>query len=242
MKEYILENKKTIIIILGSVVFLIILNIILNSLNNDNKVLLSSYVSKLDIDDINIHDTTCDLENVLKYNNVPYFNLNNQLFNNLNEEILSTFLLRACYQEGFIDYEASLNDNILSVSLNISYETIDDLAYVEYQTYNINVDNNTRINNSTILQRYELSISSVTNKVMNKLSEYYQYEKKNGYVDDLTFNEYLGLINYEAITIDNMILYVDSKNDLYILKDYTLSPGMSIDEKFPDLSIRFKLT
>ena len=47
------------------------------------------------------------------------------------------FLLRTCYQDGVMDYEASLNDNILSVLVNISYETDDDLAYLEYKTYNI---------------------------------------------------------------------------------------------------------
>lgn len=242
MKEYILENKKTIIIVSGFILFLIILNMILNSLGTDNKVLLTSYVSKLDRDDIKITDNACDIENALKYNNVPYFEYNSQIFNDMNEEIIETFLLRACYQEGFIDYEASLNKNILSVALNISHETIDDLAYVEYKSYNINIDTNSKISNSTLLQKYNLNLSAVNNKVMSMLTKYYNYEKEKKHIENLSFNEYLEILEYENITIDNMILFVDDNNDLYILKDYTLSPGMSIDEEFPDLTIRFKLT
>ena len=38
-----------------------------------------------------------------------------------------------------------------------------------------------------------------------------------------------------------MNLYIDSKRDLYIYKDYTLSVGMSIDENYPYITIKFKL-
>ena len=71
--------------------------------------------------------------------------------------------------------------------------------------------------------------------------EYYNYEKKMNYIDNISFNEYLKILDYTPITIDNMNLYIDNKNDLYNFKDYTLSEGMSIDEDFPYITIKFKL-
>ena len=241
MKEYIIENKKTIIIIGIFLGILIILSIIVNLLGNTNQVLITAYVSRLEKEDLTFTDNNCDLDYVLKYNNIPYFNLNTEVFNELNEEIFETFLLRTWYQDGEIDYEASLNDNILSVALNISYETDDDLAYLEYKTYNINIDENTRMNNQDILNRYNLTLEDVTSRVLSHLRTYYDYEVEKGYITDFSFNEYLTILNYTPITINNMNLYIDSNNDLYIYKDYTLSTGMSIDEDFPDITIKFKL-
>lgn len=241
MKEYIIENKKTIIIIGIFLGILIILSIIVNLLGNTNQVLITAYVSRLEKEDLTFTDNNCDLDYVLKYNNIPYFNLNTEVFNELNEEIFETFLLRTCYQDGEIDYEASLNDNILSVALNISYETDDDLAYLEYKTYNINIDENTRMNNQDILNCHNLTLEDVTSRVLSHLRTYYDYEVEKGYITDFSFNEYLTILNYTPITINNMNLYIDSNNDLYIYKDYTLSTGMSIDEDFPDITIKFKL-
>lgn len=242
MREYIIENKKNITIILGFLVFLFILSIVVKLLGNNHQVFIQSYVSKLTKEDVSLKETSCDLDTVLKYNNIPYFNLNNEVFDSLNEEILSNFLLRACYQDGLVDYEASLNKNILSVALSISYETTDDLAYLEYKTYTIDTDKNTRVGNADLLQRYHLTLQEVSNKVTGKLMEYYEYEKKKKYLENQTFNDYLNILEYQPITLNNMNLYVDSKNDLYLFKDYTLSEGMSIDEEFPNLTIKFKLT
>ena len=242
MKEYIIENKKTIIIIGIFLVVLIILSIVVKLLGNTNQLLITAYVSKLEKEDITLEVNDCDLDYVLKYNNIPYFNLNTEVFNELNEEIFETFLLRTCYQDGEINYEASLNDNILSVALNISYATDDDLAYLEYKTYNINSDENIRMNNQDILKRYNLTLENVTNIVLSHLRTYYDYELEKGYINDFSFQYYLtNILNYTPITINNMNLYIDSNNDLYIYKDYTLSEGMSIDEDFPYITIKFKL-
>ncbi|MBQ8471980.1 MAG: hypothetical protein IJ501_00585 [Bacilli bacterium] len=241
MREYIIENKKTILFISIFIIILIILNIVVNLLGDTNKVLVNSYITKLNSNDLNI-DLECEIDKILEYNNIPYFTLSNKVFDEINEEILEETLLRICYQDGYIDYETSLNNNILSLAINISHDTIDDLAYVEYKTYNINTNNNTRITNQDLLKIYNLTLNDVKNKVKGYLTNYYNYEKKNNYINNITFNEYLKLIEYEEITLNNMNLYVDKKNDLYIFKDYILTEGMSIDTNYPDLTIKFKLT
>lgn len=242
MKKYIIENKKTITIISIFIIFLIILNIVVKSLGNNNKVLISYYISRLEIGDITLDDQSCDLDYTLKYNNIPYFNLSNKTFDEINQEILEEILLRSCYQEGNIDYESSLNDNILSLAINISHETIDDLAYLEYKTYNIDINKNERLTNQEILNLYNLTKNDVSNKVISYLKEYYDYEKENNLLDsDITFNKYLNILDYKSITLNNMNLYIDDKKDLYIFKDYTLSEGMIIDLEYPNLTIKFKL-
>jgi len=241
MQNIIKENKKNIIIIIILLTLVICLTIFINLKNSQNTVLINSYVSKLEKKNLKLDNSPCDLDNVLKYNNIPYFNLKNDIYDKLNEEILTEFLLRTCYQGGFVDYEASLNNNILSVALNISYDTDDDLAYLEYKTYNVNIKNNTIMNNNEILNLYNLNTTQVENKVLSKLTEYYEYEKKMNYISNMSFNEYLKILKYTNITTNNMNLYIDDKNDLYIFKDYTLSEGMSIDEDYPYITIKFKL-
>ena len=137
MKEYIMENKKTIFIVSIFLIVILVLNIIVNFLGTNNKVLINNYITKLDKDDIKLN-LDCEFDKIIEYNNIPYFTLNSQVFNDINEEILEETLLRICYQGGYVVYETSLNNNILSLAMNISHDTIDDFAFVEYKTYNIN--------------------------------------------------------------------------------------------------------
>lgn len=243
MKNFINENKKSIIIALIFIILIIILNIVINLLNKaDNKLLINYYISKLNIGDIEISDNSCDIDYTLKYNNIPYFNFSNNVYDKINNEILEEVLLRSCYQEGEITYEASLNNNILSLAINISHETVNSFAYVEYKTYNIDIDKNEKIDNITLLNKFNLNLQNVINTVLNNLQTYYFYEKNNNLIESTTtFNEYLDLLNYETITLDNMILYLDDKNDLYIFKDYTLTEGMVTDDNYPVFTIKFKL-
>ena len=152
------------------------------------------------------------------------------------------FLLRTCFQDGEISYDASLNDNILSVAINISYETDDDLAYLEYKTYNIDISNHTLINNQDILNKYNISLNAITSIVLGRFNEFYEYELNNNLLDVTTsFNDYLKILEYDGIDINNLKLYIDNKKDLYLFKEYELSNGMKKDEEYPNLSIKFKL-
>ena len=243
MKKYLEENKKMVIIIAVFVIFLIILTIIVNSLKPNNKVLITSYVTRLKKDDITLNDNSCDLDYVLEYNKIPYFNLNNETYNKINNEIIYDFLLRACYQDGEIDYEAYLNDNILSVLLNISYETDDDMAYLEYKTYNIDINKHELVSNIDILNKYNVTLNDVVSTVLKRFQEFYEYEYTNNWLDNtITFNDYLEILGYKGITLDDLKLFIDKNNDLNLTYEYELSEGMRRDEGYPNLSIKFKLT
>ena len=235
------NNKKLIYITLILIIITIILTIVVNKTSKKNTLIISHYIKQLEATDINLVDNDCDFDHILKYNNIPYFKLSNQTFDKINNEILTNFLLRTCYQDGDIDYDASLNDQILSLAIRISYETEDDLAYLEYKTYNIDTKTLEELTNSDLLNKYDLTLEDVRNTVLNQLADYYDYEKKNGYLTNETFNDYLKILKYEEITMNNMILYIDSKNDLYLYKDYNLTEGMKLDESYV-FSVRFKLT
>ncbi|MCI5701496.1 MAG: hypothetical protein MR266_01795 [Erysipelotrichaceae bacterium] len=233
-----MKNKKIIILIIILAV-VIITQIILNIVIPKNKVLIASYVKTLEKDDIT-KNLPCDITR--NGNKIPYFKVANNLYNSINDEILENSLLRSCYQNGYIDYDVSLNSNILSLILYISYETIDDLANIEYKTYNIDIKNNVMINNQELLNKYNLTIDEVNNKVLNYLQEYYNYEKENNLVDsDTTFNDYLNILDYKTTTFNNLVLYIDSKNHLYIYKEYELSEGMRRVDYFKNLTNLFKL-
>ncbi len=242
MKEYIFNHKKIIFIILSIIIILIILSILTNNKKNNNNVLISSYVSRIKKGDIKLNDNSCDLDYALENNKIPYFNLNNETYNKINEEIMYNFLLRTCFQDGVIDYEASLNDNILSVAINISYETDDDLAYLEYKTYNIDTNTHTLINNQDILNKYNVSLNDITSIILERFNNFYEYELNNDLLDITTsFNDYLKILEYDGLDINSLKLYIDNKKDLYLYKEFELSDGMKMDEEYPNLSIKFKL-
>ncbi len=243
MSEFIKKNKKSILIVSIFLIITIILSIIANIFNkNTNKVLLSSYVSNLTKEDFQSIDS-CNTDEVLKDSNVPYFKVSNNYYDKMNNEILYDFLLRACYQNGIVDYDASLNNDILSLAINISYESINDLTYVEYKTYNINIKTNKPIENSTLLSKYNRTQEDATNIVMERLLNYYYYEKEHNYLESkITFNDYLDILQYEPITMENMKLFVDTNNNLWLYKEYNLSEAMMRYEDYPVVSIRFKLT
>ena len=243
MLDIIKENKKNILIVSIFLVFLVVLSIIASIfVKNTNTVLVTSYVSNLTKKDLQ-EVTDCNLDEVLKDSNIPYFKVSNTFYDEMNEEIMYEFLLRACYQNGIVDYSASINDDILSLALNISYESINDLTYVEYKTYNINIKTNEVVDNSYLLNKYNKTLDDVSNVVMERLLDYYYYEKEHNYIDSSTsINDYLDILEYEPVTIQNMKLYIDNNNDLWLYKEYTLSEAMMRYEDYPVISIRFKLT
>lgn len=240
MKNFIKE-KKTILIILGVLIILsLILPILLS--NKNNTVIVNSYIKDLSLEDINITSLPCNLKEVLKDNHVPYFKLSNKTYDEINRELLETFLLRSCYQNGFIDYEASYHDSILSFYLMISYETDDDLTYLEYKSYNINTKTNTVITNKEILNKYHLNLTMVDSIIKSNFYNYYQFERNNNLLDlNISFQEYLEELKFKPITLENMNLFIDKKQDLYLLKEYDLSYGMSISEYYPNIVTKFKL-
>ena len=59
--------------------------------------------------------------------------------------------------------------------------------------------------------------------------------------ENITFSDYLNILEYKTVTLDNLSLFIDKKNDLYIYKDFSLSEGMKRLDYFPNLSNTFKL-
>lgn len=234
------DKKKTIIILIIIAVIVIATQVILNIFTPKNKVLISTYVKTLTTDDISIN-IPCDKQ-ILKENQIPYFRVSNTLYDSINKDILENSLLRVCYQNGYMSYDIALNDNILSLIVYISYETENELANIEYKTYNINTDTNQIVTNQELLNKYNLTINQVNTKVLTELNKYYNYEKENELVDqNITFSDYLNILEYKTVTLNNLSLFIDKKNDLYIYKDFSLSEGMKRVDYFPNLSNTFKL-
>ena len=238
MLDIIKENKKNILIVSVFLVFLVVLSIIASIfVKNTNNVLVTSYVSNLTKKDLQ-EVTDCNLDEVLKDSNIPYFKVSNSFYDEINEEIMYEFLLRACYQNGIVDYSVSINDDILSLALNISYESVNDLTYVEYKTYNINIETNEMVDNSYLLNKYNKTLDEVTNVVMERLLDYYYYEKEHNYIESsTTINDYLDILEYEPVTIQNMKLYIDNNNDLWLFKEYTLSELMQEDDNSVNIEL-----
>ena len=237
MKE---SNNKKLLIVL---IIIVISIIVLYFLTKDNKInnnITSNYISNLENKDITIKIDACNIDEVLKNNNVPYLRLDNQLYKDINQEILTNFFLRACYQNGEINYETNINNDILSLVITISYEEADDASYLEYKTYNFDLNTNSKISNNQLLKKYNLNSDKANNLFISKLTDYYNYEK-NKRDDNISFSQFLQEIDYEKITNDNINLYIDKDNNLYFYQAYKITKLMALDENYPEIITKFKL-
>ncbi len=239
MKNYLIENKKILIIIIILIIISITLSIIISSSNKSNPLIINNYISRLN-SNIDYNLNQCDFKQIVGENEIPYFKLNDEVFNNINEDILTNFISRVCYQEGKISYKTSLSNNILSVLILYSLESGSELYHMEYKTYNIDIKNKSLIDNQTLLTKYDISINEIENIVQNKLKEYYNYEKTTSFYNNESFTEYLKILKYEKINLNNMNLYVDN-NKLYLYKTYSESEAMILDNNYPFITYEFKL-
>ena len=234
------KNKIMIIIIIVLIVLTILLMVLSNNKISNN--ISDYYVSNLRANDINNIDVSaCNIDEVLKNNKIPYFNLNSQVYNDINKEILTDFFLRTCYQNGEMTYEKNISDDILSLILTISYEDADDTSYLEYKTYNINLDNNTLITNENLLNKYNITLSNINNILKSTFTKYYLYEKKNGNYDSkFNFNDFLDEIGYQNLSYNDLNLYLEN-NTLYLYVTYNTTELMALDNNYPEIITKFKL-
>ena len=239
MIDFIKENNKKIIIIIILIIISITLSIIISSNDKPNPLIVNSYVIRLSSDlDYNLEE--CDFNKIASENEIPYFKINDEVYNKINEEILTKFISRVCYQEGKITYKTSLNDNILSVLIIYSIESGSDLYHMEYKSYNIDINNNSLIDNQTLLSNYDMDLNDIENIVQDKLKEYYNYEKTTNYFNNESFTEYLKILKYEKINYNNMNIFIN-KNKLYLYKTYSESEAMILDDNYPIITYEFKL-
>ncbi|MDR1101144.1 MAG: hypothetical protein LBL34_02150, partial [Clostridiales bacterium] len=95
---------------------------------------------------------------------VPYIRMNSNDAQRINEEIEAF----ASFGHDYINYEAYLNGNVLSLVIigrNIFYQSED------YAVYNIDVKNGQRISNETLIQLRGISQSDFLEKAKNSLEQ-----------------------------------------------------------------------
>ena len=250
MNEEKKKNKILIIIIIFMTIALIFtIGYIIHNINNEtpekNKI------------ESNIKEDTPNEKKELIYTkykqnefkniyNIPYINIASNKIDTINKEIddyykpIITEMDKAnnqnedYYPTRKIDYEYSINKNILSIKIT-EYSESDGLT--KTKTYNIDIDNKKSLSNSDLLQEKNISeeefINELRIKSKNKFVELYgtkeewiKNEKDNGVIDVIE-EEYDNALNNtlsnENININNPLFLNQNEKINVIINIYQLA-------------------
>lgn len=206
------ENKEKIkkIVIVSIILFVVlgILTLILKSNKESNKVL-------------NIQDYIVEKET--NYSNtkglMPIINLKGKEIENINNEIMNKYYSVAYNEFDEFEYEYTIYKDILSILVTITYATDSEYGNIEYYTYNINIKKNKVLTNEELYKYLDIKKEQIKDKIDLKYQDFY---KKDQLKADLSYKEYLKIINYK----EENNRFVIKENSLYNYNVITLTQDL----------------
>lgn len=216
IKEYIIENKKILLIII-----LIILVLTGVTFYIDNKSKTKIYVS----DDYVYTKESYEYSDSF-VSELPYINVRSDDVNKINTELMDEYYKSIEFKEKMMKYDYYINDNILSLVVKLYYLDSPD-SYPVISIYNVDIENGNLLSDDDILNIFDISNYDVTEIINDQLKDYYNYEIRKEYIsNDCDYNCYLSNIN--ALPLDNCSFYVNN-NILYAYKALTLDRDFYYD-------------
>jgi len=232
VKKYIEIYKKefTIIIVILIAIILIYIISFFTSSKDENKI--------FNHEDYIIEKEKFDDENG-KYV-LPYINIENKKVKEINKKIIEDYYKVKLTNNGTFDYLYTKKDKFISLLTISSFFTDGDSSQMEYNSYNIDVENNKVLSNEDVLKIYNYDIEYVKEIIKNKMYSYYQFEIDNNYIEKLyTFEDYL--TDRDLTIDDNFNIYIDEDNKLKVYKTFNLSYAMTFDEYFLSNPYEFEI-
>ena len=114
----------------------------------------------------------------------PLLNLKGETSDKINADITSYFNTfdkdNIC-----ITYEYNLNGKVLSLVIKVEdYSYVDSAAVLYFRSYNIKLDNMEILSNEKILNYFDMTESDASEKLNNKINEYYYQLVNNEIIDE----------------------------------------------------------
>lgn len=176
------------------------------SKENENEQIVYTYYSKQERQENNY-----DLDL-----NIPYINISNETIQNYNQEIKETYENKAeeiLQKENnnsiyTVEYEATIENNILSLIIRANLKEDSNPQRVIIQTYNYDLTNNREVTLQEMLEAKQLKVNEVENKIKDEITSEQQR------VEDL---QSLGYDIFERNPEDEMYKVENSKE--FFVKD-----------------------
>ena len=176
------------------------------SKENENEQIVYTYYSKQERQENNY-----DLDL-----NIPYINISNETIQNYNQEIKETYENKAeeiLQKENSnsiytVEYEATIENNILSLIIRANLKEDSNPQRVIIQTYNYDLTNNREVTLQEMLEAKQLKVNEVENKIKDEITSEQQR------VEDL---QSLGYDIFERNPEDKMYNVENSKE--FFMKD-----------------------
>lgn len=156
---------------------------------------------------------------------IPYFNIDNEIIQNYNKEIEQTFKQKVyttleTENQNIIytvDYQASIQDSILSVMIR-SYLKEGASAQREIiQTYHYDLQNNKEITLKDVISQFGLNENKVQDKIRTEIKK---EQKKANDLQDLGYTIFSRDVNNEMYTIENTTEFFIRNQNLYLIYAY----------------------
>lgn len=170
---------------------------------------------------------------------VPYVNMNAPHIEEVNNRINSFVEKYKTLNRAIITYEYEVNGQILSlITKAISYET-NYAAKVEFISFNINVETQEVLDDSTILSLYGIDTNYVKERIKNQLQKYHTEIVKEGYysLQQCNFNCFLKWRDIEDY-LDGVSYYI-KEGKLYAYKPFVFASIFGEEEYFKDNDFQF---
>jgi len=223
IKETIMENKKKCIIIL----IIIIMGIIISIINKTSDYKKSAKVYK-NSDIVFTYDEkkiTDDISSLL-----PYVNLNSDTVSAVNRTNMTLFYETNYLDSEYMLYDYYLNNNVLSLIVKLYYNDANDFVPSNIDFYNIDLDTNEVIMSEELKSKFNITDEEVKTKLLELIKEYYDYEVKQGYINNCDFDCYIEPISDNLINSGNF--YVKD-NHLYYYRYFSIDYNFAYDENNP---------
>lgn len=159
-----------------------------------------------------------------KYTKCPYININSKEINKINEEIIYKYYSVIENQYSTMNYEYSINNNVLSLIIKIiNKDSKDDYEKKEYISYSINIKEKQLISNNDLLEKYNLSQIEINNLVYNELKNAYEIESNEMYIEpqECDFNCYLKIHEVDDLET-KLVYYIDKNNKMVVYLNHEL--------------------
>lgn len=216
IKEYIRENKKVLLVIIGVIIILSIISIYINNQKNKKVYMSDDYVFTKESYEYNEYI----------FSELPYINIKGDEIQKINNELLNQYYEINELQEKMMKYDYYISDNILSLIVKVYYIEAPDVS-PSLSVYNVDMDSLEVLYNNELLTLFNISNNEVIDFIRSDINDYYNYEIRNDYIsNDCNFDCYLSRAN--SLPLDKYELYVKD-NILYAYKDLKLDRDFYYD-------------
>lgn len=228
LKEYIVNNKIKVILLIIAVIFIIVL-IAINKNKDDNKV----YDNKNYI-------YTKEIKNIQGIKSkLPYINIYSEEIEKINKDIMTKYYTENIIGEKYMDYEYYKRKNVISLIVKIYYLESNDFIPDSIDFYNIDTNTGMLLSNEELLSIYNISELEVENKLLEYIEKYYNYEKKEEYISNCDLNCYKRRLGSNVLEDIN---YYIKDSSLYAYKYFLVDKDFAYDENKPFELFRFKIS